>query len=141
FGVTRLNELHASQNRAFMYTFFGIFMLFLLPKVVIVLFHGLEDFIELMRRAWDRMAPGSPAPADPGRIRFISQVGLALAAVPFAGVLYGLTHGWRHFNVVRVPLRMAKLPAAFEGMRIVQISDMHLGSFRDNTAVVRRGVE
>lgn len=141
FGVSRLNELHASQNRAFMYTFFGIFILFLLPKVVIVLFHGLEDFIELMRRAWDRMAPGSPAPVDPGRIRFISQVGLALAAVPFAGVFYGLVHGWRHFNVVRVPLRLAKLPAAFDGLRIVHISDMHLGSFRENTAVVRRGVE
>lgn len=141
FGVVRLNELHASQNRAFMYTFFGVFVLFLLPKVVIVLFHGLEDVIELMRRAWDRLAPGSPAPADPGRIRFISQVGLALAAVPFAGVLYGLTHGWRYFNVARVPLRTAKLPAASRGLRIVQISDLHLGSFRNSTAMVQRGVD
>lgn len=140
FGASRMNELHASQNRAFMYTVIGIFFLLLLPKVIIVLFHGLEDLVELLRRGWDKLAPGMPSGADHDRIRFISQIGLALAAIPFTGVLYGLTRGWRHFNVARVALKARNLPKAFDGLRIVQISDMHLGSFGNSTEMVRHGI-
>ncbi len=141
FGASRMNELHASQNRAFMYTVIGIFFLLLLPKVIIVLFHGLEDLVELMRRGWDKLAPGTPSSADPGRIRFISQLGLALATIPFTGVLYGLTRGWRNFNVAQVAVKARNLPKAFDGLRIVQISDMHLGSFGNSTEMVRHGID
>src|SRR5690606_32627042 len=127
---------HSAQNRAFLYTVIGVFILLLLPKLVIILFHGLEDLLELFRWAWGKLAPGAAADAhDPGRLRFLSQLGLALAAIPFAGVLYGLTRGWRNFNVARVTVRSPKLPRAFDGLRIVQISDMHLGSFSADTDV------
>lgn len=140
FAASRMNELHASQNRAFMYTVIGILFLLLLPKLIIVIFHGLEDLVELGRQGWNKLAP-RPTPAeDPGRIRFISQVGLALAAIPFTGVLYGLTRGWRNFNVARVPVKVRNLPKAFDGLRVVQISDMHLGSFRNSTQVVQHGI-
>jgi len=142
FGMSRVNELHAARNRAFMYTFIGIFILLLLPKLVIVVFQALNDLLLLLRWAWGRLAPGAePAGADRSRIRFLSQVGLALAAIPFGGVLYGLTKGWRHFHLVQVPVRSPKLPNAFDGLRIVQISDMHLGSFRPGTDVVQRGMD
>ncbi|MGB6046846.1 MAG: metallophosphoesterase [Flavobacteriales bacterium] len=141
YGASQMNELHASQNRAFMYTVIGIFFLLLLPKVIIVLFHGLEDLVELLRRGWDKLAPGTTASADPGRIRFISQVGLALAAIPFTGVLYGLTRGWRYFKLAHVPVKVRNLPKAFDGFRVVQISDMHLGSFGNSTDVVQHGID
>jgi predicted MPP superfamily phosphohydrolase len=142
FGVARVNELHSAHNRAFIYTVIGIFVLFLLPKLVIVIFHLLEDILELLRLAWGKFAPGAGAQAaDPGRIRFLSQLGLALAAIPFAGVLYGLTRGWRNFNVAQVPIKAPNLPKAFDGLRIVQISDMHLGSFPMDTEVVQHGID
>lgn len=142
FASSRLNELHSAQNHAFLYTVIGVFILLLLPKLVIILFHGLEDLLELFRWAWGKLAPGAAADAhDPGRLRFLSQLGLALAAIPFAGVLYGLTRGWRNFNVARVTVRSPKLPRAFDGLRIVQISDMHLGSFSADTDVVQHGID
>ncbi len=142
FGVFRMEELRSSHNNAYLYTVIGVFVLLLLPKVVIILFHGLEDLLELGRWAWGKLAPGAPVNGgDPGRLRFLSQLGLALAAVPFAGVLYGLTRGWRNFNVAQVQILAPTLPKAFDGLRIVQISDMHLGSFNVDTDVVQHGID
>jgi predicted MPP superfamily phosphohydrolase len=142
FGVFRMEELRSVRNSAYLYSVIGIFVLLLLPKVVVILFHGLEDLLELGRWAWCKMAPGAAADAvDGGRLRFLSQLGLALAAIPFAGVLYGLTRGWRNFNVAQVKVKARNLPKAFDGLRIVQISDMHLGSFSTGTEVVQRGID
>ncbi|MCC6840474.1 MAG: metallophosphoesterase [Flavobacteriales bacterium] len=141
FGMLRMQELRSANNHAFLFTVIGLFVLFLLPKVVIILFHGLEDLLELFRWVWRKWAPGAAHEPDPGRLRFLSQMGLALAAIPFTGVLYGLTRGWRNFHVAQVQVRSPKLPKAFDGLRIVQISDMHLGSFSTSTDMVRHGME
>jgi hypothetical protein len=44
------------------------------------------------------------------------------------------------YQVKNLRLQFANLPAAFNGLRIVHISDIHSGSFTDRTAV-ERGVE
>lgn len=144
FGALRMQELRSSHNHAFLFTFIGLFILFLLPKVVIVVFHGLEDLIQLGRWVWGKLAPGAPEPTSGetmGRIRFLSQLGLALAAVPFGSVLYGLTKGRRNFHVTHVPVTAKGLPKAFDGLRIVQISDMHLGSYHVGSDIVQHGID
>ncbi len=141
-GGFRMQELRSTHNNAFLYSVIGIFVLLLLPKVVIILFHGVEDILELGRLAWTKLAPGAgDDPGDEGRITFLSKLGLALAAIPFAGVLYGLTRGWRNFNIAQVEVKVRNLPKAFDGLRIVQISDMHLGSFSSDTDVVQHGID
>ena len=67
--------------------------------------------------------------------------GIALAAVTAAVFLYGFTFGWKHLAVRRTTLEFADLPAAFDGYRIVHFSDLHAGSFGDDTRFVRRLVE
>jgi len=138
-----MNELRSTRNHSFMFSLAALFILFLLPKVVIVVFHGLEDLIELFRWIVGRLTPGAPvAGGEPvTRLRFLSQLGLALAAIPFGGVLYGITHGRRNFRVERVRLHVPGLPAAFDGLRIAQISDLHLGSFPSGTDIVGKGVD
>lgn len=138
-----IQDLRSTRNHSFMFSLAALFMLFFLPKVVIILFHGLEDLIEGGRWLFDKLTPGDPvSTGEPiTRLRFLSQVGLALSAIPFAGVLYGLTHGRRNFRVERFHLDTPNLPAAFDGLRIVQISDLHLGSFPSGTDIVRKGVD
>jgi predicted MPP superfamily phosphohydrolase len=41
----------------------------------------------------------------------------------------------------KVPIKAPNLPKAFDGLRIVQISDMHLGSFPMDTEVVQHGID
>lgn len=67
----------------------------------------------------------------PERRKFISQVALLLAAVPFASLLYGMYKGKYDYRVLKYVLEFDDLPEAFNGYRITQISDIHSGSFDD----------
>ncbi len=136
-----IQDLRANRNYSFVFSLAALLILFLLPKVVIVIFHGVEDLLQGLRWLWFTIAPGAHADGEPiSRLRFVSQLGLALAAIPFGAVLYGVTKGRRNFRVQHQIIRSPKLPAAFDGLRIVQISDMHLGSFPSGTDIVRTGV-
>jgi uncharacterized protein len=138
-----IQDLRANRNYSFVFSLAALFILFFLPKLVVVLFHGVEDLLQGLRWLWSRLAPGASDPhGEPiSRLRFVSQLGLALAAIPFGAVLYGITKGRRNFHVQRETIVSSKLPKAFHGLRIVQISDMHLGSFPLSSDIVQRGID
>ena len=83
---------------------------------------------------------GSEGNFMPERRRFVSQLALGIAAIPFTSFLYGITKGKYNFKVHRHTLFFKDLPDAFDGFTITQISDIHSGSFQDEDAV-KRGVE
>jgi len=76
----------------------------------------------------------------PNRRKFIGQIGLGLAAIPFLGMLYGITKGKYNFKVKNIKLSFKNLPKAFNGLKLVHISDIHSGSF-DSVEDVRRGID
>ncbi len=51
-------------------------------------------------------------------------LGLSLSMTMF----YGMLWGWKRLKVVEVSLEFESLPAEFDGYRIVQLSDLHVGS-------------
>ncbi len=74
------------------------------------------------------------------RRKFISQVALGLAAIPFTSLLYGMYRGKYNFKVLKYTLHFEDLPSAFDGYRITQISDIHSGSF-DNKEKIEYAVD
>lgn len=76
----------------------------------------------------------------PSRRKFISEIALLVAAVPFTGFLYGMFKGKYDYKLHRETLYFDDLPEAFDGFTITQISDIHSGSF-DNSAAVQRGID
>lgn len=74
------------------------------------------------------------------RKRFIKTTGLLLTSIPFASFLYGITKGKYDFRTVRKTLTFSDLPAAFDGFKIVQFSDLHSGGF-DSYEDVKRGFD
>ncbi|HEX2901807.1 MAG TPA: metallophosphoesterase, partial [Bacteroidia bacterium] len=76
----------------------------------------------------------------PGRRKFMGQLGLVIVGIPFAGALYGMLKGKYDFTLHKETLRFADLPAAFDGLRIVQISDIHAGTF-DSMSGVQAGID
>lgn len=133
----------ARRDHSFAFSMVALFLLFFLPKLIMVIFHGLDDILHLLRLGWNRLSPGPVDAAGEGigRARFLSQLGLILSVVPFSAVLYGVTKGRRNFNLARIPVRSGNLPAAFNGLRVVQISDMHLGSYGGDLSIVRNGID
>jgi uncharacterized protein len=143
WSVVSMQDPKVRRDHSYVFSLVALFLLFFLPKLVLVIFHGLDDLLHLGRLGWNKLLPG---PVDaPGegvdRARFLSQLGLIIAAVPFTGVLYGVTKGRSRFNVARVPIRSSKLPAAFHGLTVVHISDMHLGSYGGDASLVQNGVD
>lgn len=62
--------------------------------------------------------------------RLFTIVGSIVALCTFCMILYARIEGIRHFVVHEVTLHIPTLPQSFEGYRMVQISDIHSGSFR-----------
>ena len=73
------------------------------------------------------------------RSAFLSWVGFVLGGGLFATLLYGFSNKY-NYQVRKIKFAFQNLPASFKGLKIVQISDIHSGSFTDKSAV-ERGVE
>ncbi|KIO78010.1 DNA mismatch repair protein MutT [Pedobacter lusitanus] len=74
------------------------------------------------------------------RSSFIVKAGLVAAAIPLTSLTWGITSGAYDYQVRRKTLILPNLPAAFDGITMGQISDIHSGSFYNKTAV-KGGVE
>ncbi len=66
------------------------------------------------------------------RKRFINQLGIIFATAPFISFIFGMHKGRFNFFTRHQNLSFPNLPSAFDGFKIVHISDIHLGSFASN---------
>ncbi|MFW5658353.1 MAG: metallophosphoesterase [Bacteroidota bacterium] len=71
------------------------------------------------------------------RSEFLAKAGLITAAVPFFTIIRGITDGRYNYQVFERTIPVKGLPLAFEGLRIVHLTDIHTGSFDNKDAVVR----
>ncbi len=79
-----------------------------------------------------RVAAASSSVADPvspGRRHFLEQTAVLISATPFVAAGYGLLHSRLDVEVVRPRIPLARLPKAFDGFRIAQLSDIHISPF------------
>ena len=73
--------------------------------------------------------PAPIAVPSPDRRHFLRQTAIALSASTFVASAYGLLYGRLDMEVTRRRIQLARLPEAFEGFRIVQLSDFHISPF------------
>lgn len=74
------------------------------------------------------------------RSGFLVRLGVIIAALPFTALILGMVRGKYEYQVRNVKLTLNKLPSSFKGFKIVQISDLHTGSFSD-TAPIEKAVK
>jgi uncharacterized protein len=75
-------------------------------------------------------------PRSPARRRFLEQTAVLVSVTGFAAAGYGLLCGRQNVEVVRQRIRLARLPKVFEGLRIAQLSDIHIGPLLPQTTFV-----
>lgn len=105
----------------------SVFLIFILPKLLIFVFLLINDFFRLIQWGF-RWAVHSNT-HFPERRKFLSLVGVGLAGVLSMAVADGIIFGKYRHRARRVRLKLKNLPATFKGYKIVQISDVHSGSF------------
>lgn len=85
-------------------------------------------------------APHNKIGEQISRSEFIVKAGLVAAAVPLSSLSWGIASGAYDYQVRRKTLILPNLPAAFDGITMAQITDIHSGSFY-NPRAVKGGVD
>jgi predicted MPP superfamily phosphohydrolase len=118
---------------------FAIFLGLFFAKLVGAIFFLTDDLrrasVFLLSKALPTtgaqfMGEGNAIP----RSMFMSWLGLGIGSTLFGTLLYGFSNKY-NYQVKRIKLTYQNLPAAFKGMKLVHISDIHSGSFQNKNAV------
>ncbi|MEX1191637.1 MAG: metallophosphoesterase [Brumimicrobium sp.] len=130
-GGQGIHNAHYLLNLITGFTF-GVFI----AKLIIATPFLIED---LIRYSWffisKLKSKKSTEIQIPSRRKFVRNISLSIAAIPLSGAIYAITRGKHNYVVKQIPLKFKNLPSAFNGLRIVQFTDFHAGSFGDYEAV------
>ncbi|CAM3627716.1 metallophosphoesterase [Flavobacterium chungbukense] len=128
------------QTRQFMFTT-GLMLLIYVPKIVLTLVMFGEDIFRIGASILNYFVYNAPRKEMmPDRRKFVSQIALGLAAIPFLSIIYGILEGKYNFKVIKQTIFFPDLPDAFDGFKITQISDVHSGSF-DNPEKINYAID
>lgn len=112
----------------------GFLLLALVPKLFVLISLFGEDLFRWIKKGISYFSSETTKPVE-GRRKFISQIALALASIPLAGIIYGIIKGKHNFKVLKYTLSFPDLPDAFDGFTITQITDIHSGSLDNKEKV------
>lgn len=99
----------------------------------------LDDVYRLLRFVYEfivnNRVEGEEKSIKISRVKFLSQLAVTFAVVPAVGFMYGIIKGAYKYRIHRAQIKSNKIPKAFNGFKIVQISDIHTGSFFNTNAL------
>lgn len=102
-------------------------MLFAVPKLLFMLVSATGNLLHFLIH---------PCPHRP-----FTTLGIILAIISFGCIAYGSFIGTTRFDVKEVEYASQTLPAGFDGYRIVQLSDIHIGSWQGHPESVQELVD
>lgn len=119
----------------------GLILLIYVPKLVLTLVLFSEDIFRFGAGALKYFVNyDNQVDFLASRRKFVSQIGLGLAAIPFFSLIYGETIGKYNYKVIKQRVFFPDLPDEFDGFTITQISDVHSGSF-DNPDKINYAID
>lgn len=146
---TLLMFLFLSLDRSFgkwhtFLTFYqGLIISVLLAKLFFAAFVLFSDATRLIQYLISLFTENSqPTTVDEtekgiSRNSFLLQSGALVSGAVFTGLQYGIIKSAHDYRVINQTIALSNLPIEFDGFRILQISDIHSGSFWDKRAVER----
>lgn len=147
-GILFLFLFRASTDPAYamvyVHSFSGFFLAMYIPKLVFILFNIIDDIWHNARLVAFKIKKRKTVKNDGNKItrhQFLTRAGLIIAGLPFLSILYGIALGRFNFIVRRSNVEFKNLPSKFDGLKIVQISDFHIGSFLTHKEKVEEVVD
>jgi len=119
------DQLHSWPVAATMLS--AVCLLYLMVAAAVLILHGV---LQMFHRPLKTVV-------DTGRRRLLSAAGGAVLAAPFAVVSYGVLIERLDFHVREIEIPIPSLPPDLEGLRIAQISDIHLSPFLRESDLAR----
>jgi len=110
---------------AVMWLLFGYLSIYV-PKYLITIFSLLGSIPKIFKRS---------------RIKGMTTAGIIAGCLVFAAMWWGALVNRFNIDVKNVSVDIPELPTAFNGFKIAQISDLHVGTFGTDTTFVSRLVD
>jgi hypothetical protein len=111
----------------------GIFLMLYVPKMLFNATQLLSDLLMLFSGLFRQ---------DGANLKkWILIPGAALALLTFISFGMGMARGRTHVKVFRETVKIKSLPDTFDGLRIVQLSDIHLAGFYKHPGYIRKVVK
>lgn len=142
YVVINNSSIATTKSYIMPFTAFGIAIFHIVPKIIFVLFLGVEDLGFAAIWGYKKIT-SEPGEANEiiSRTTFLTKIGLTLAAVQMGRIAYGVAKGRYDFKVENSIIEFDNLPEAFDGLKIAHLSDIHIGSFFNNHDAVAKGIE
>ena len=132
-------EFFGKHGRTFILSF--IFTNYLFKSILSVFLLVTDLMRGAQWLAWKLAGPDIKV-GDNGisRSKFITSLGVVVAAAPVISMVWGIVNGAHNYRIRKVKLPIKNLPSSLEGLKIIQLSDIHSGSFWSKEGV-RQGIE
>ncbi len=124
----RLKQMEPQRKQLLISSLYGITVLSFVPKLIFVIATSIIHY-------------SNANMAVPHALYWVPLWGLLAGLLPFAVLCYAIFRSLYRFKVHKHQVGFARLPAAFNGLRVVHISDTHLGSFNYRFHIFDRAVK
>jgi predicted MPP superfamily phosphohydrolase len=124
----RLERMHPYRKQLLITSFYGLTVSSFIPKLIFVIVISILYFTNYVFYEEESLIA-------------IPIIGLFAGFLPFFVILYSVFRSLYRFKIHRIHILFEELPANFVGLRIVHISDLHLGSFKSRHHILDRAVK
>lgn len=123
-----LDDINPLRKHLWISSFYGLTVSSLVPKFVFVIVISILYFLNYMF-------------SESESLIIVPLVGILSGFLPFFIITYGIFKSAYRFKVYRHMISYDHLPASFNGLRLVQLSDIHLGNFNYRYRLLEKAVE
>lgn len=142
-GIFFIRQLSRTHNQHMLFNlYFTIVLGMIVGKLLVTALMLVDDIRRILVWLFSIITSGNAATGAQGGVKrseFIKTTAVVLAGLSLLGFGYGIRNRY-NYRIRRIKLSLANLPAAFKGFKLVQISDIHTGSF-DSHVAVEKGIK
>jgi hypothetical protein len=142
---TQLSDWH-SWNIYFRTYSIALLIILIPSKIILDLFVLVDDLVRFLRWLYIKISSWfkKHEPIETihkaktlSRSEFIIKTGLLIGSIPFFSMIYGMAFNTYNYKIRKMKLILPDLPGSFDGFKIVQVSDIHTGSFLSTEPLAR----
>jgi predicted MPP superfamily phosphohydrolase len=136
YSVTFMDAFHLP--RIFRTYYYAVLLLIMVSKLFIVFFLILDDAGRGVRWATQFFQQETGRSGNGiSRSKFISQLAIFVGLLPLVLGTHGMISGAYNYQVRRVRMKLPNLPDSFNGLKVIQLSDIHSGSFATTKPLIK----
>ena len=123
----RLDRIHPQRKHLLITSLYGLTVSSFIPKIIFIIIISILYF-------------SNHVLSEQESLIIIPIIGLLGGFLPFLVIIYAIFKALYRFKIHHLHVKLDSLPKSFEKLRIVHISDLHLGSFNFRYHILERAV-